>query len=70
MLFFTSPSGDKEEKRREHLISLFGSSVLDISLEDVEKMNSEKYLQNLFRKRPNKSLFHMKFNSLLRGFYC
>ncbi len=31
------------KKRREHLISLFGSSVLDISLEDVEKLRKDEF---------------------------
>jgi len=31
------------KERREHLISLFGSSVVDISLEDVEKMRKDKF---------------------------
>jgi len=31
------------KRRREHLISLFGSSVLDISLEDVEKMRKDEF---------------------------
>ena len=31
------------KRRREHLISLFGSSVLDISLEDVEKLRKDEF---------------------------
>jgi len=31
------------KKRREHLISLFGSSALDISLKDVEKMRKDEF---------------------------
>ena len=30
------------KKRKEHLISLFGSSVLNISLEDVEKLRKDE----------------------------
>jgi len=31
-----------KKKRREHLISLFGSSVLDIDLEDVKKLRKDE----------------------------
>jgi len=31
------------KKRKEHLISLFGSSVLDIGLEDVEKLRKDEF---------------------------
>jgi len=31
-----------KKKRKEHLISLFGSSVLDIGLEDVEKLRKDE----------------------------
>ena len=31
-----------KKKRKEHLISLFGSSVLNISLEDVEKLRKDE----------------------------
>ncbi len=30
-------------KRKEHLINLFGSSVLDVSLEDVEKLRKDEF---------------------------
>ncbi len=32
-----------KKKRKEHLISLFGSSVLDIGLEDVEKLRKDEF---------------------------
>lgn len=32
-----------KKKRREHLINLFGSSVLDIGLEDVEKLRKDEF---------------------------
>ncbi len=32
-----------KKKRKEHLISLFGSSVLDIDLEDVEKLRKDEF---------------------------
>jgi len=31
------------KKKREHLISLFGSSALDIGLEDVEKLRKDEF---------------------------
>jgi len=31
------------KKRKEHLISLFGSSVLNISLEDVKKLRKDEF---------------------------
>jgi len=31
------------KKRKEHLISLFGSSVLDIGLEDVKKLRKDEF---------------------------
>lgn len=31
------------KKRREHLISLFGSPVLNISLEDVRKLRKDEF---------------------------
>jgi len=31
-----------KKKRKEHLISLFGSSVLDIGLEDVERLRKNE----------------------------
>ncbi len=32
-----------KKKRKEHLISLFGSSVLNIGLEDVEKLRKDEF---------------------------
>jgi len=32
-----------KKKRKEHLISLFGSSVLDIGLEDVERLRKNEF---------------------------
>ena len=32
-----------KKKRKEHLISLFGSSILDIGLEDVEKLRKDEF---------------------------
>lgn len=32
-----------KKKRREHLIDLFGSSVLDIGLEDIEKLRKDEF---------------------------
>ena len=32
-----------KKKRKEHLISLFGSAVLDIGLEDVEKLRKDEF---------------------------
>ena len=31
------------KKRKEHLISLFKSSVLDIDLEDIEKLREDEF---------------------------
>lgn len=31
------------KKKREHLISLFGSSALDLDLEDVEKLREDEF---------------------------
>jgi len=31
------------KKRKEHLINLFGSPVLNISLEDVEKLRKDEF---------------------------
>ncbi len=31
------------KKRKEHLINLFGSSVLDVSLENVEKLRKDEF---------------------------
>jgi len=31
------------KKKREHLISLFGSSALDLDLEDIEKLREDEF---------------------------